>query len=108
MNKIKSWSQINEGSVISFTIVDFTGGGDGVYALYIDGRLHKYGDYYHDKIENYIAAFIDGVSWTGAKINKRTLKITDERQIERISEMGDSPPKNLDEIEFLPGYKQIK
>lgn len=36
------------------TEVDFTGGGDGVHAIYIDGNLHKYGDYYHDKIEEWV------------------------------------------------------
>jgi hypothetical protein len=43
-----------------FTIVDFSDGGDGIHALYYDGQLVMAGDYYHDKINESIDAFIEG------------------------------------------------
>ena len=45
--------------------VDFKGGGDGVDALYINGMLHKYGDYYHDKIGEWIEGFLGGIKYAG-------------------------------------------
>jgi hypothetical protein len=40
-----------------FTVVDFNMHGDGVTALYKDGKKIKEGDYYHDKIEEFINGF---------------------------------------------------
>lgn len=80
-----------------FAEVDFTGGGDGVYALYIDGKLYKYGDYYHDKIEVWIEAFIEGIEWTGANFTHTKIKCENKDLIENISHLGDIPPKNLNE-----------
>lgn len=81
-----------------FTKVDFTGGGDGVYALYINGELFKYGDYYHDKITIWIDAFIEGIKWYNNSIEFNTLICKDDVLIEEISEMGGIPPKSLSSI----------
>ena len=81
-----------------FTEVDFTGGGDGVYALYIDGNLFKYGDYYHNKINEWIEAFTEGARWSGASIEYSTLKCTDESMIEEISELAGIPPGKLSDV----------
>lgn len=82
-----------------FAVVDFTGGGDGVHALYINGKLHKYGDYYHDKIEVWIESFIEGVEWTGFVIDVDRIECTNEDLIEKIKHLGDSPPENLEDID---------
>ncbi len=81
-----------------FTTVDFTGGSDGVYALYIDGKLFKYGDYYHDKIEIWIKSFIEGVKWTGALVEEENITCTDKEMIEDISEIANIPPHNLSDV----------
>jgi len=82
------------------TKVDFTGGGDGVYAIYIDGSLHKYGDYYHDKIEDWIQGFIDGVKWSGVNIVFNSVKCSDSEMISDISEMANVPPKYLSDVKY--------
>lgn len=40
-------------------VVDMTCGGDGMYAMYINDTLFTAGDWYHDKIEDYIRGFTD-------------------------------------------------
>lgn len=90
-----------ENKSYKFTKVDFTGGGDGVYALYIDNKLFKYGDYYHDKIEEWVDAFIQGARWNGASIQYSTLECTDSSMIEEISELAGTPPQNLSDITLL-------
>jgi len=82
----------------SFVKVDFTGGGDGVYALYIDGKLHKYGDYYHDKISEWIEAFTEGAKWAGLDIKFESVRCIDEDIIREVSDNADIPPKMLSEI----------
>lgn len=82
------------------TIVDFTGEGDGFYALYIDDKLHRYGDNYHDKIQCWIKAFIEGLKYAGIEVSQSDVKIWDEEMIENISGSGEVPPKNLKEIKI--------
>lgn len=82
------------------TKVDFTGGGDGVYALYIDGYLHKYGDYYHDKIEDWITGFVEGLEWTGVNIQFKEVRCIDKKMIYNISEIASEPPKKLSEVKY--------
>lgn len=83
------------------TKVDFTGGDDGIYALYIDGELEKYGDYYHHKIENWIEGFIDGVKWSGVNVIYNEIDC-DEGWIRRTSEYGQNPPKLLEDALLPP------
>lgn len=45
---------------MKFTVVKFNPEGDGVTALYIDGKLHIHGDYYHNKIDEWIDGFLAG------------------------------------------------
>lgn len=82
----------------SFVEVDFTGGGDGVHALYIDGDLFKYGDYYHNKINDFIKAFTEGAIWAGKNISFKRIKCVDDDMIRDVSEMADSPPQKLSDV----------
>lgn len=88
-----------------FTIVTFNPGGDYVKALYIDNKLYKYGDPYHDQISTYFEAFIDGIKYTGTKIDVEKMKCTDDEMNEDITEMASTPPKNLDDVKGLAKYK---
>ena len=82
------------------TKVDFTGGGDGVHAIYIGGNLHKYGDYYHDKIEEWMEGFVGGLEWCGLEIRVDKVECIDEEMISDVSEMSNIPPKNLSAIKY--------
>ena len=64
MNHLKRY---NGSSSHVFTIVTFEIG-EYVKALYIDGVMEFYGDYYHNKISEKISAFIEGAEWAGANI----------------------------------------
>lgn len=79
------------------TVVRFTAG-ESVHGVYIDGNLHKYGDYYHDKIENWIEGFIDGLEWAGMSIEKREIECKDEKINDDVCELADCPPKYLSAI----------
>ncbi len=87
----------NEMTIIS--IVDFTGGSDGVTALYINDKLYKYGDDYHDKIRIWIPAFIEGLKMVVDPINiiTKKIKVLNEEIIADISEYANIPPKELTE-----------
>ncbi len=84
-----------------FTTVDFTGGGDGVYALYINDKLYRYGDYYHDKIEIWIKSFIEGAIWAGLSIKHEEIICKDSDLNRDISENGNFPPENLEDALFI-------
>lgn len=56
---MKHLNKFNESKSSIFTIVTFDIG-EYVKALYIDGVLEFYGDYYHNKISEKISAFIEG------------------------------------------------
>lgn len=98
----------NSSDVVKITKVDFTGGNDGVYACYIDGILEFYGDYYHDKIEDKIKGFILGLEWFKKnyvyplKIEIEEFSCNNAQMIEDISEMGNTPPKNLKDVYEAP------
>lgn len=83
------------------TIVDFTGGGDGVTALYVNGDLQKYGDYYHDKIDNWIEGFEAGIKFTGAYLEVEKEECKDSEMIESISEMGNIPPQSIHDVKGI-------
>lgn len=98
----------NTSDVVKVTIVDFTGGGDGVHACYVDGILELYGDYYHDKIEDTIKGFVLGLKWIKKNyvypLTTEVERFTcgNEQMIEDISEMGNTPPKNLKDVYEAP------
>lgn len=82
---------------MKFTIVTFDPLGDAIpKALYIDGELYKYGDYYHDKIDEWIDGFIEGVKYTKAEIDIEEVECNNDSYNEEIAEMGDSPDEVLD------------
>ena len=81
----------------TFTIVNFPQG-EGVHAIYIDGVLEKYGDYYHDKIQNWIQGFLDGTRWAGIEFEERKITCKDPELNEKICELGGIPPKHVSSI----------
>jgi len=96
---MKHLKKYNENkSSYRLTIVDFTGGGDGVTALYVNGELEKYGDYYHDKIDEWIEGFEAGVKMTGAFVEVEKEECKDADMIEAISELADTPPQSIHDV----------
>jgi len=84
---------------MELTIVSFCGGGDGIHALYVDGELHKYGDYYHDKIEVWINGFSDGLKYAKVDCTEKVIDLPDGHElIEDTWEMGNPPPNKLSDI----------
>lgn len=72
-------------------IVKFNPEGDGVTAVYIDGKLHTHGDYYHDKIDNWVEGFIDGLKFAEVSFDEDGHDIPGDK-CKLIHEMGHSPP----------------
>jgi hypothetical protein len=67
--------------------------GDGVTAVYIDGDLHTYGDYYHDKIDDWVRGFIDGLRYASVRFTKRGWELCGDRPLAKaICEDADVPP----------------
>jgi len=97
MKWVKSFENIDlgKGWPVEMVSVDFTGGDDGVYALYINDELHFYGDYYHDKIEIKIKSFVQGAKWSGKNIHFYEFAVQDRELIDEVSTHGNTPPKNL-------------
>jgi len=94
----ESFDLEGKGWPIKVTKVDFTGGGDGVYAIYINYELYQYGDYYHDKFEDWARGFIDGLKWSGRNIEYEEVYCENDSIIEEVSEMGNRPPENLEDV----------
>lgn len=102
MNYLKKFESAND--IVEVVVVDFSGGGDALEGVYIDGDLEFYGDDYHDKISEKIGGFILGLKWIkenyiyNLKVNDRRVQCIDADLIERVTELGDSPPKKLSEV----------
>lgn len=94
---MKHLIRYNESKSHQFTIVTFELG-EYVKALYIDGILEFYGDYYHNKITEKISAFIEGVEWAGVSVDVQRVNCQDNDINEEVCEMGGMPPKNLDDV----------
>ena len=94
----------SQNNKVIVTVVDFTGGGDGVTAVYIDGYLEFYGDEYHDDISSKVDGFILGLEWIKKNyiyplvVEREEYTVTDENLIEDVSANADYPPKNLSEF----------
>lgn len=71
--------------------VSFAYESDGVTALYIDGKLHTHGDYYHDKIDDWINGFIEGLKYAGQQVTVASDQIPEEKCIP-ICQEGREPP----------------
>jgi hypothetical protein len=79
-------------------IVYFNTSGDGVTAMYIDGKLHTYGDYYHNKIDFWVMGFLDGLIYSKKQFIKTIHEIEyedNDELVEQIVELGMIPPKLL-------------
>ena len=70
--------------------------GDGVTALYVDGALYKYGDYYHDKIDFWVEGFIDGVCQVKRVFQVKYWELPGVSKLsKKVCEVGHSPPELL-------------
>jgi hypothetical protein len=47
--------------------------GDGPTGIYVDGKLFKSGDYYHDKISDWAEGFVAGLKHAGKDIEEEQL-----------------------------------
>lgn len=63
-----------------------------VKVVYINGKYFMQGDYYHDKIDEYIEGFVKGLEYNGTKVIRLP---TMESQIES----WDKFPENYDDLE---------
>ena len=80
--------------------------GDGITALYINGRLFTHGDHYHNKIDNWISGFLQGLRFAKDEgwcvtILESSYYTEDEKLVEDICEMGGALPDNINEIMHL-------
>lgn len=91
---------------VKVSIVTFPGGDGEVKACYVDGQLEFYGDYYHDKIDEKVEGFILGLKYIKKSyiynlvVEVEKLDCSDHDMNERISELGDVPPKELNQVTF--------
>ena len=87
--------------------VDFRGDGDGVVAIYIAGKLYKYGDDYHDKFEYYEKGFVDGLKFIlGIAMTYEKVSLHKYHPlIGKVSGEGYSPPEKLMDIDFDENLK---
>ena len=53
-----------------FTIAHLNWEGDGITALYHDDQLIMEGDYYHDKIDDRIEGFFEGLHFAGVEYTR--------------------------------------
>jgi hypothetical protein len=63
-----------------------------VTALYIDGKLHTSGDYYHDKIDDWINGFIAGLEFAEVKFELDEHHIPGDDCLP-IHQDGEPPPE---------------
>jgi hypothetical protein len=83
----------------TLTQVTFDCSGDGITALYINGEWFTQGDYYHDKISDYIAGLVGGLEFARgegwcAKVEMESI------DIEQSVEEGEVP-KTLEEVKRM-------
>lgn len=88
--------------------VDFSGGYDGVTAIYVDGKLHRSGDYYHDKIEDWFDGFVNGLQFAGLKVGAKNCCAQDWNVIRSVSEDGDTPPAELKDVQVGDDYPEAE
>jgi len=62
---------------VKITIVHIHPEGDGVTAMYINDELYASGDYYNDKIDDWICGFIEGLEYTDVAFNVINLYVLD-------------------------------
>lgn len=80
-------------------IVKFNPEGDDVTAMYINDALWTYGDYYHDKIDNWIQGFLEGLDYATAEYKLERWEIPGDTDISRdVCEWGACPPGAFSEL----------
>lgn len=77
-----------------YVVVEFFPQGDGVTALYRDGKLHTKGDY-HDKISDWIEGFERGVRETNPRIAAFTSHEATGKSGAKIDHGCDEVPEDL-------------
>ena|ERR1035437_1616445 len=91
----------NKSRSLELTWVDFTAGMDGAYALYINDDLYKYGDSYHNKIQDWYRGFKNGLNYSNITFTIKNIIVqTGNEWIIRVSEYGESPPKHLSNLDW--------
>jgi hypothetical protein len=80
----------------TFTVVTFESG-ESVSAIYVDDVLLKYGDYYHDKINDWIKGFLEGVRWSGINLEESKFTCGDDKISEDVCD-GGIPPQSLSDV----------
>ena len=73
-------------------IVSFCDGGEEVTALYVDGNLYVYGDYYHDKIDSWIEGFLGGLRHAGTSVREKGWNVSSSGFVIDVCENGNTPP----------------
>lgn len=93
---------------MSLTVVKFDPDGDGVTALYIGDNLNTYGDYYHDKVDDWVEGFLEGVRycWTGVVVERYDVAV--DCPVSREVCGGDSPPLRLADLKRRARTKLVK
>lgn len=84
----------SEEKTYQITYVDFRGGGDGVEALYIDGKLYNFDDEY---FWVWLDGFSDALEYFNIQYKLIRILVEDEELITSVSEDGETPPP-LEEI----------
>ena len=85
---------------MTITKVDFSMGGDGMTALYKDGIKIKEGDYYHDKIDQFIEGFIFALNTLNIPHHYNVIDAVKENKVAwSIYEEGAPIPNDLQEFD---------
>ena len=80
-------------------IIEFGPETDSVIALYIDGELFEWGDWYHDKIGTWIDGFLAGLRFTDTYFELDSLSLPIDNEIAGdIVKLGDSPPEKWSDL----------
>lgn len=80
------------------TYVSFNPDGDGVDAVYIDGKLHRYGDYYHDKFRDWYDGFLDGLRIANIVFSTEYRAIRNKKLVYNVVDCAGTPPGLLSEL----------
>ena len=96
---------IEKGLNMKMSVVDFSQGGEGVTGLYYHAPINikpnkvtlvAVGDYYHNKIDDYIAGFFDAVIFTGLDLYVDFYSIDENIEIDNYHAF-----ENFNDIEGL-------
>ncbi len=68
---------------------------DGITALYRDGKLHTSGDYYHDKIDDWLTGFEAGMREVNPETPPIKSLVAQGKSAEKIAQGLKAVPKTL-------------